>query len=306
MFELSGKGLSYSKQSILTRFDINKSFYKFHIFVEDKNKEYMYETIIKQLLKNDCTDEEFEQIAYYGLGGKQAVIKAYQANKQITIENSDIQSIYIVDGDFDRYIDNIKMIDSPNFIYLEAYNIENYLVDYLVDNEKVCCSTVKGKLHLMDKEVKQIINFNNWKKSIVNQAVKLYFLYCAIRKAAIACNYVSDAKCNFLDDSTGFERDNAYDDYYNEVKRDYFDIDLDKEISIIQEKYEKINGVNYYNLICGKFLFRSLCSYISAILRSRGINKNMLHDTLMWDMTKDININNFDSLKKRLLQLIKQ
>ena len=41
----------------------------------------------------------------------------------------DIIEIFIVDGDFDRYIKKEEMIEHHNFIYLETYNIENYFID---------------------------------------------------------------------------------------------------------------------------------------------------------------------------------
>lgn len=69
----------------------------------------------------------------------------------------------------------------------------------------------------------------------------------------------------FIDNTTGFEReDGAFQRYWESV------LELDPSVEIKLNElayiYESVNGEDYFNLICGKFLFCSLYSYLRAII----------------------------------------
>ena len=110
--------LLYSEEASATRALFYQGLNDINLFVEDKGMEYLYETIFKRLLgANYCIS------AIYALGGKTNVIARYH---EFGDKLDDTPNFYIVDGDFDRYIHKEDMVNAPNFIYLQSYNIENY------------------------------------------------------------------------------------------------------------------------------------------------------------------------------------
>ena len=124
--------LQYSVDALDVRADmIDTADSEIVVFVEDINKEYFYEKIFDRLFYN-----ENMLLKPIGLGGKDKVISRFNENK----EKGENDYFYLVDGDFDRYI-GIELIKDDRFIYLEAYNIENYIID-----ENVVYDFLTGRL----------------------------------------------------------------------------------------------------------------------------------------------------------------
>ena len=245
--------LVFSEQAELNRYLFYSDVNDINIFVEDKDKEYEYETILTRLFS-----DEYHISSIFALGGKPEVIKAFGELGEFDSNSPDKINLYIVDGDFDRYLRSDEMIVNPHFVYLHYYNIENYLID---ESAVVCFA--KGKLHRLQNEVQKMINFDFWKKTIVNQAGKLFLLYCAVQAQIPQEPNVSRSEYLFIDDKTGFEKPDAYNKYYRHVSS--LVPNLSHEINRIKEKYEHINGDDYFGLICGKFLLVSLYVYLRGI-----------------------------------------
>ena len=65
------------------------------------------------------------------------------------------------------------------------------------------------------------------------------------------------------------------------------------KINDIDRDYKLINGDNYFNLICGKFLLSSLGFY----LRSK-INNRIDNDDLKWYLIENFDIKKLDYIKE--------
>ena len=274
------KSLEYSFDASLNRTLFYSEFNDINIYVEDINKEYEYETVFKRLL-----GDEYRISSIFCMGGKIGVIKAFEENKK---QNINDLNFYIVDGDFDRYIFPEKMIKDSHFIYLDTYNIENYYID-----EEACYKFSKGKLRLIDDKVRKIINFDNWLNTIITQSSKLFLSYCFLKKDYPEIPSVSRKHCEFIDSKTGFERtDDAYNKYFENVIINA-DSDAMSKINDIDRDYKLINGDNYFNLICGKFLLSSLGFY----LRSK-INNRIDNDDLKWYLIENFDIKKLDYIKE--------
>lgn len=274
------KSLEYSFDASLNRTLFYSEFNDINIYVEDINKEYEYETVFKRLL-----GDEYRISSIFCMGGKIGVIKAFEENKK---QNINDLNFYIVDGDFDRYIFPEKMIKDSHFIYLDTYNIENYYID-----EEACYKFSKGKLRLIDDKVRKIINFDNWLNTIITQSSKLFLSYCFLEKYYPEIPSVSRKHCEFIDSKTGFERtDDAYNKYFENVIINA-DSDAMSKINDIDRDYKLINGDNYFNLICGKFLLSSLGFY----LRSK-INNRIDNDDLKWYLIENFDIKKLDYIKE--------
>lgn len=277
---MNEKRLEYSFDASLNRTLFYSEFNDINIYVEDINKEYEYETVFKRLL-----GDEYRISSIFCMGGKKEVIKAFEENKK---QNINDLNFYIVDGDFDRYIFPEKMIKDSHFIYLDTYNIENYYID-----EEACYKFSKGKLRLIDDKVRKIINFDNWLNTIITQSSKLFLSYCFLEKYYPEIPSVSRKHCEFIDSKTGFERtDDAYNKYFENVIINA-DSDAMSKINDIDRDYKLINGDNYFNLICGKFLLCSLGFY----LRSK-INDRIDNDDLKWYLIENFDIKKLDYIKE--------
>ena len=249
------QGLEYSSESLYSRAIMLRKKKKINIYVEDTNKEYEYETIFKRLLGEDDYSNLINDII--GLGGKQKVKEYYQDNGPMTEK---AYNFYLVDGDFDRYIKSETMIQDSCFLYLETYNIENYLID-----EKACECYSKSRLKCFDKEVHEKINFNYWKDSLVGQIYPLFFCFCLSQQEHLKEPTVSQSPGKFINYKTGIDvRDEEIQNYKQHI---FENIDEpNKKLVSIKERYEQINGNDYFNLICGKFLFKCLCFYLANII----------------------------------------
>lgn len=321
-------GLVYSQEGLRNR----SIFYNqdINIFVEDTNKEYLYEEILKRLL-----GDKYKIETVYPLGGKNKVLSEYIRQGEVNKDGT--PNLFLVDGDFDKYINyklvkrgdykgskesdeelsqfvRGKIIESDSVIYLETYNIENYFID-----ENAVKKYIKGVIQKTDSELKTIFNFNYWRNRVVNESKDLFVIYCYIAKylniygyrvdeqnSKLSIQTVSRSPFLFLDPETGFKQtSNVYEEFEAQIRdslnAERPDIDLDKELFRIREQYQIYNGDDYYNLICGKYLFRSLEKYIFSICR-----KNIDLKQLQWHMVLNFDINKLDYVKDRIDSLYNQ
>ena len=320
--------LAYSLEGLLNR----SIFYNqdINIFVEDTNKEYLYEEILKRLL-----DDKYKIETVFPLGGKNKVLSEYI--RQGELNNNGVPNLFLVDGDFDKYIDyeSVKRIDyqgskesdeevsqfvrgkiiqSDSVIYLETYNIENYFID-----ENAVIKYIKGIIQKTDSELMSILDFNSWRNRVVNESKDLFVIYCFIVKylniygntidghnSKLSIPTVSRSPFLFLDHKTGFKKSsNVYEEFEDQIKQDLAiespDIDLDTELSRIREQYQIANGEDYYNLICGKFLFSSLHKYIESLCK-----KQIDFKQFQWHMVLNFDIAKLDYIKERIGSLCSQ
>lgn len=275
--------LAYSKDAQAARFILYQGLNEINLIVEDIDRQYIYETIFKRLL-----GKQYNISTIFAAGGKPAVKERYDEFKN---ETDGIRNFYLVDGDFDRYIHQSDMIYDPCFIYLKTYNIENYFID-----EKACIQFAKGHLKCLDDVVIEKVSFNSWKERIVSEASKLFLCYCFIQKFYPDIENVSRAPFLFLDDKTGFERTNAYQQYWNDEILS-LDTDAQDKIDEINEIYKSINGDDYFNLICGKFLLDSLCAYLRNLFKT-SYNK----EEFKWHLINHFDITKLDYVKNAILQ----
>ena len=276
--------LKYSSEGSAARFLLYQGLNEINLIVEDVGMQHVYETIFKHLL-----EDNYNIKTIFPMGGKPKVKEHFF---EFGEETDGIKNFYIVDGDFDRYIHQEEMINDPCFIYLETYNIENYFLD-----ENACIQFAKGRLKAMDDEVKSILDYQNWEQRIVSEASKLFLCYCFVEKYYPVKKTISRGSYSFIDQKTGFERkDGAYEQYWkNEILP--LDANAQKKIDEIKNTYQSINGENYFNLICGKFLFDSLCCYIRKVIGSK-INK----EDFKWHLINHFDISKLDYVKNIILQ----
>ncbi|XZN60507.1 DUF4435 domain-containing protein [Clostridium perfringens] len=274
--------LKYSEEAEASRFFFYTDINDINIFVEDKDKEYIYETIFKRMFKN-----KYSIYSIISVGGKINLEKSFYEFGTYDKDNKDKKNIYIADGDFDRIIGK-EMIDNVNFIYLFDYNIENYLID-----KEATYSFAKGKLKALDSEVKDKVMFDEWREKIVGQAFKLFILYSTIQKYNADIQNVQRSPYLFLDNKNGLERVGTYDEFYNEIK-DKID-NLDEKIEEIMTRWNTIYDGDKEKIICGKFLFTSLSCHIKNIT-----NKKIVNDDFIWNLVQHFDMKKLNYIKERI------
>jgi hypothetical protein len=302
-----------------------------NIYVEDADSQYIYENIFQRLLEGKYRIESI-----FPQKGKLNVLKEYI--KLGEYDENGVLNIFLVDGDFDRYLgfeeitrkeclkkkisseDELKaylkgkIINEDAVIYLKTYNIENYYID-----ENALTSIVQGETGKMIEESKNLLNFNYWRNRIVNEAKDLFLLYCFIQRylnlnasfnngegSRLSIKNVSESPFRFLDEMTGFksstrDRVGKLREIINESLVDENPtIVLDTEIIKIKKVYEEHNGDDYYNLICGKFLLSSIFSYIQSIC-----DTSLDFKRQKWQLIQNFDINKLSYIKKQI-ELLKQ
>lgn len=277
--------MQYSDEGEATRALLYQGLNDINIYVEDKDKEYIYETIFKRML-----GDKIRIKAIFSCGGKNGVIKTYNEYGK-ALES--VPNLYLVDGDFDRYISPKEMIIDDCFIYLKAYNIENYFV-----NQDATESFIKGKLRCCDTEVRKRVKFKEWERQIIDQAKKLFLCYCLVEKEQIGIETIKRGAYAFINNKTGFEKDGAYEAYWKQVQNAI--PNAEGKLKLLVASYQKINGNDYFNLICGKFLLDSLFVHLKRISNNAKFNR----DEFNWWLIDHFDASKLDYVKKNILSMM--
>lgn len=274
--------LQFSDYALLSKIYFFDGLNDINLYVEDVDSQYFYETIFKRLL-----GDRYNIQTIFPCGGKPAVKEMFYERGHFT---DGIKNVYVVDGDFDRLLFAEDMIDDPQFVYLKMYNIESYLI-----NEHGLCNLVKSKLKCMDIEVYERLNYAQWYHRIIAEAKELFLCYCCIQKCSLGIPNVSRSHYEFIDDKTGFERnDGAFEKY----KKSLYDVypDAEQEINVIKQDFESRFGKHYEILICGKFLLSSLHSYLYTI-----VHKSIPADELLWCLVNSFDVSKLEYVKEACL-----
>lgn len=323
-YEWSYSEEGYGNRVIFYDNDIN-------IYVEDDNKAHLYETIFERMFK-----DEYMIQSIFPMGGKPKVLKEYIRVGSYEEKNGKrIPNLFLLDGDFDRYLgyekatkedytdslddDNKltnfitgKMLDSQSVVYLESYNIENYYID-----EQAVIAYVKGKLGQTKEVTRATLMFSEWKEQIVAEATDLFLAFCFVQKylnkygseyngqkSGLSVKNVSDSK-RYIDHKVGCavnsgELEKFKSNIIGVLNSERPELDYYNEIEKIKSEYESVNGNDYYNLICGKFLLRSLTRHIE-----NKSNKTLDYNDFVWFLINMFDLKKLDYLKEKIQILVR-
>lgn len=281
--------LTYSQDAQIAEYYYYKDINNVNIFVEDENKEYIYETIFRRMF-----GDEFRNNKIFTVGGKNNMKICFDEFGICNIDNPEIANIYIVDGDFDRYIYPETMINSPNYIYLNTYNIETYFIDKCAVEKYM-----QGRLRCPLKDVADKVKFDYWWETILSQASELFFCHAYIKKFDSSKKSVGLSAYKFIDDKTGFEKDGKMHSYVQSVLAS--NPNANDNIENIKNIYYSLNST-VINLICGKFLLDSLTTYIDNICKSNNIKKGVRKEEFIWYLISSFDISSLDYLKNIIQQ----
>jgi len=283
--------MGYTPDGLFNRLLLSSKSDKWNIVVEDKNKEYEYEPIFKRLLGNA------PQYIIFALGGKTQVLGAYariSAGGYPSLES--LGEVYLLDGDFDFV--NIDENDNNHstLIYLDRYDIENYLIDKVAIE-----SFSQGKVRSSMKNVETHVEYSGWFESTTQQLHKLFVLFYLVQKNELGIENVGKAKHHFFD-ATGAFNEGGYLTYMAEVKQcleDVRQIDFDVEMSTCQDIITRAIGQDISRVISGKHYIFSIIKH----LKNKDCYKTG-DDDFRWWLISNINTSPLMWLKERFSRIM--
>ena len=252
--------LNYSHDALANRAIFLSDLNDINIYVEDTGKEYEYEELFERLY-----GETMKIFCIFPLGGKDEVLR-WHGNQGMHDADGKL-NIFIVDGDFDNLWDDAK-VESPNLIYLSRYNIESYFI-----SKEATIKYMRTYLKCTRRETESRIGFDNWEQKQKQDAGKLFVLFAVARRYYPDLFSVNGAAGKFLD-NRGCLREDKYVTYQH---------DLEAVVPDLQEKISDIEGRisnrfsgdedrKILSIICGKFLFESLCRHLATV-KHKNINR---------------------------------
>ena len=271
--------LEYSEDALLNRVLFISGRDKVNLFVEDTKKEYEYEELVEKIFT-----EDFKLRCIFPTHGKLNMIEAYNlfGNDEEYGKN-----IFIADGDFDILL-GIDMIVADNFIYLEKYNIETYLID-----EDAIIKSMRPRLHMEKQQTADKVNFQFWYSTLIPFFQNLFVLHCLVQKEVPSIQNVARNPNSFLL-SNGLPNESQYQKYKTEIKEEIEDIE--GKLTSLKTEMELAAQGDDLKFICGKYLLASLCLYLNKLTKKK-IDSNKLKAELL----SRIDANKFTYLKEKII-----
>lgn len=270
----------YSTDALLNRAPFYADYNDITIYVEDVDREFEYEEIFRKIVGS-----ALRITAIIPAGGKTNLIDIFNENMHNLKLN---KTFYLADGDFDRIIKAESMIDNAHFVYLNAYNIENYFLE-----SAALRKYAKGKLRCQSKDLESLYDYEKWKTTIVPQAKALFVLYCYLQKYYPEDKNVSRNPYEFIDQKTGFFRESSYERFYQQLASR--DPELNNRIISIEQKCDEVYEDPFF-FVCGKFLFTSMFCYLES--RGMGVLKK---EELRWFLVCQCSFRSLEYLKQAII-----
>ncbi len=275
-------GLFYSEEALQNRIIFYSDNADIIILVEDENKEFIYENIFQRMF-----DDKEIISKILPMKGKKGVEKAFYKFGDIYDKKP---IVYLVDGDFDLIMGK-KMICSPNFIYLEKYNIESYYID-----EKAVLKYMSGKMKLVQKLVSERIEYSSWKNMIYDKMKDLFINYVIAQDVfPEEKNVGTSPYCYLYKD--GSVNESRISEYICRLKGRVYD--YENKYNFYMARYETILLNDASRLICGKYLLASLTNY----LRDKA-KVTFKEEDFIYFLASCFDIKALDYVRKRILPLI--
>ena len=275
-------GLFYSESALLNRVLFYSDYNDINIFVEDEFKEFIYENIFQRMFNYKIKINKI-----LPMKGKKGVEKAFQ---EYGGAYDGKPAIYLVDGDFDLVMGK-EMISSPNYIYLEKYNIESYYID-----EKAVLKYMAGKMKTTQKNVSEKIQYSGWEDMIYDAMKELFINYMIAQEVFPEEKNVGISPHTFFY-KNGYVNIDKVEEYINQLRNRISDYDI--KYDLYKRKFETILSGDTTKLVCGKYLLASLSNY----LREKA-DVRFKEDDFIYFLASFLDIKTLDFVKERIVSII--
>lgn len=279
------EGLFYSENALLNRVLFLSGTNELNIFVEDENKEYEYENIFNRLFSNNLKINNI-----FPMKGKKGVRKAFEEYGD-SFEN--IPAIYLVDGDFDVIMEK-EMINHPNYIYLEKYNIESYYID-----KGATLRFVSGKMKKRQKDIVDVVDYDIWKTRTYKLLKDLFINYIIAQIAFPEEKNVGISPHKYLSNVNGEIDQKAIYAYIDQLSKRV--VNYNELYNIYNTRYLECLEGDATRLICGKYVIACLTTYLR-----KKINITFKEEDFRYYLVGEFDIKKLNFLKRRVLNIMIQ
>lgn len=276
------EGLFYSEEALINRVLFLSDSNEINIIVEDEFKEFEYENILNRLFSYQLNINNI-----FPMKGKPGVKKAFEEYGAIYEGKP---AVYIVDGDFDIIMEK-EIVEHPNFIYLDKYNIESYYVD-----KGATLRFMAGKLKKRQKDIVNEIEFESWENDTYYKLMKLFINYIIGQAVFPSEKNVGISPYIYID----------FQGYIDENKINEYAIQLQERIPNYDElymsyenKFEQLLNGDASRLICGKYILASLARYLR-----KKTNITFKEDDFRYYLVGEFDIRKLTFLKERIISVM--
>lgn len=158
--------LEYTEAGLSARDIFFAASYDVHFFVEDSDKENLYETIFSRLFKGVGAFKVFP------LGGKTAVIQHASTSSHV----SSVRRIYVLDKDFDDL--HSRKVDDPKIFYLDDYCVETSIID----EESLVQFAVEEAPTVRREEIRSRLNYSGILSNALTSLDALHRAFFLVQK----------------------------------------------------------------------------------------------------------------------------
>lgn len=280
------EGLHYSYEALEVRPAFFAHLNDVNIFVEDEDKEYIYEAIFERMFSTTLN-----LFCIFPLGGKDAVIR--KAAESGDRDENGKPNVFIVDGDFDN-IWYERKTDYPGLIYLKKYNIESYFL-----SEESTIVFLRGKFRLRRQDVINTLEFDLWKQKYVAEMLELFILFSCMNNYFPDIPTIRAFSGKYMDEEGRIRQEKK-----NELIVRLSEPDCSQYLSTTESKIREVYGTlieDQFSIICGKCIIECMCRYIKKRFR-----KNIDRETYKNHLISTFDISKLDFLKEFILDSVSQ
>jgi hypothetical protein len=275
--------LEYSSEAKVNLPLLLSSVKKNVFFFEDNNKYNFYEILIEKIF----TPLVSKNIHIETCNGKPSVINLY---KEFIRSKQELKCFFILDADFD-FIHGSNIKDKTGLlIYLDRYNIENYIVD-----ESSLLSFLRFRIPQKKEDIISILRFDDWYEQIILDLFELFVLFIIIQQKTnpVEPNVDNGNSCERFLLPSGLINKGEIERLKEKLNKKI--PNLNNEIIRVKERIEKIYGENKYKCICGKFLIHAAYRY--SLKKAPG--KIRLED-FKYILLESFNVDNLNFLRENV------
>lgn len=279
------EGLFYSEEALLNRVLFLSEFNEVNVFVEDEHKEYEYENIFERMFSYELKINDI-----FPMKGKPGVKKAFE---QYGANYDGKPSVYIVDGDFDIIMEK-DIINHPNFIYLDKYNIESYYID-----KRAILKYLAGKLKKRQKDIAEEIDYDNWMNCTYTQLKELFINYIIAQKVFPDEKNVGIAPYTYINDITGCIDGGKIQCYIDQLRGRVSN--YDELYDVYRRRFIEILDGDATRLICGKYVIASLSQYLR-----KNTSAKFKEDDFRYFLVSEFDIRKLSRVREKMISLVHQ
>ena len=251
--------ISYSKRALRGLAYIFRPYNDIDIYVEDTKDYGVYEILINRILHGNATVKRI-----FPLGGREAVIQACRDNQY----NDERNTIYIIDGDFYKFHNEIPEGKLENLYQLNVYCMENLLFC----REAIHAVSYENLVNMRKENINDYIDFDTLLNHLVLKLLPLFIIYAIAFKLDNSIETSGKSIYHFRDKRSNWKlASGKIQKRIDEIRNQLLENNTEEEILNITNRIEEslpIDNFEIAKLFSGKTYILPLClTYMADVKR---------------------------------------